>query len=71
MPLMYSYMVSLSSLFKHRRAFRLVFVPAGGIAPPFKHPLGAGYLLPVQFPGAVLEVIPGACVKAPGAGEEI
>ena len=40
----------------------VVFVPAGGIAPPFKHPLGAGYLLSVQFPGAVLEVIPGACL---------
>ena len=43
-PLMY--MVYLSS-FKHARAFRFVFVPAGRIALPFKHPLGAGYLLGV------------------------
>jgi len=41
----------------------VVFVPAGGIAPPFKHPLGAGYLLRIKLTRTLGEVIAGCRIE--------
>ena len=66
LPLMYSYSMS-SPICLNAAGISGAFAPARGIAPLFKHPLGAGCLsdLGVQLLCAVLEVIGSRRIEQP------